>query len=303
MRTYELLLGYACNAKCGFCYNPPLTPEVLAQEISLRRAAGLLTKARAEGYEGVWFTGGDPTVHKELPKLLLLARKLGFERIQIGTNAVRLADAAYARKLTAAGLNYARVSLHAASAPLHDELLVLPGAFDAAVKAIANLRALGVYVGVNFVVTARNYKELPAFFRFCVGTLDIRDFDVIFLHHRGMMELNAPEHSVRYSDAAPYLREAFKVYDELGSRPETPTLINVPPCVVPELEPWIADWSTDSTGDGLAQPQDLGIDLHEMKASQRAKAPACAKCSLDKRCLGFEPEYARRYGEKEFAPC
>lgn len=301
-RTCEILLSYACNAKCAFCYNPPLTPEVLAQEIPFRRAAELLTRARAEGHDGVWFTGGDPTLREDLPKLLLLARKLGFLRIQVGTNAVRLASRAYARRLAAAGLNYARVSLHAARAEVHDRLLALPGAFDKALKGIENLRALGVYAGINFVVTRENAAELPAFFELCLDRLGTRDFDVIFLHHRGMMDLHGDELGVRYREAVPHLRAAWKILERRGLRRRTPTLVNVPPCAAPELAAWIADWSSEEAADALARPGAAAVDLMAMKGAQKTKAPACRLCVHDAVCLGFEREYAARYGTAEFAP-
>jgi MoaA/NifB/PqqE/SkfB family radical SAM enzyme len=301
-RTFELLLSYDCNAKCGFCYNPPLTPEVLAQEVPFARAAGLLAKARADGHDGVWLTGGEPTLRADLPKILLLSRKLGFRRIQIGTNGARLADAASARRLVSAGLNYARVSLHGASSDVHDRLLRLPGAFDKALRAIRHLTELGVYVGLNFVVTKENAAELPGFFDLALGRLGIRDFDVIFLHHRGMMDLNADALSVRYSEAVPHLRAAWRILERRGLRRRTPSLVNLPPCAAPELEPWISDWSRDEAGDSLALPGKSGGDLIEMKGAQKRKGSACAGCSLEPRCLGFEREYAQRYGEGEFVP-
>ncbi len=302
-RVYELLLSYACNAKCDFCYNPPITPALLKQEISLPRAAALLTRARAEGYEGVWLTGGEPTLRKDLPQLLLLSKKLGFARVQIGTNGVRLADERYARRLAAAGLNFARVSLHAARADLHDELLKLPGSFDAAVRAVANLRRLGVETGVNFVVTSRNYRELPGFFRFAARDLKVPHFDVIFLHHRGEMERHADALGVRYSAVAPWLRRAFRGLAREGAG-TTARLVNIPPCVVPELERWIVDWAVHAgaAGDRLARPGGEAIDLSEMKSAQRTKAPSCARCALDDRCMGFEPEYERLYGVADFRP-
>ena len=299
-RTFELLLSYDCNAKCAFCYNPPLTKEVLAQSIPFPRAAAMLAKARADGYDGVWLTGGDPTLRPDLAKLLLLSRKLGFRRIQIGTNAVRLSSAAYAQRLVDAGLNYARVSLHAATPAVHDRLLALPGAFDKALRGIENLRARGVYVGLNFVVTSENAAELPGFFELCLGRLGVRDFDVIFLHHRGMMDLHGDALGVRYAEAAPYLRKAWKLLERAGVRKRTPTLVNVPPCVVPELMPWIADWSAEEAGDALTRPGAASIDLMVMKGAQKRKGPGCASCALEPRCLGFEKEYAERYGDAEF---
>lgn len=301
-RTYEMLLSYDCNAKCAFCYNPPLTKEVLAQSIPFARAAAKLAKARAEGYDGVWFTGGDPTLRPDLSKLLLLSRKLGFRRIQIGTNAVRLSSEAYASRLAAAGLNYARVSLHAAAPEVHDRLLALPGAFDKAVRGIENLRASGVYVGLNFVVTRDNAAELPAFFALCLDRLGVRDFDVIFLHHRGMMDLHGDELGVRYSEAVPHLRAAWRLLEKKGLRRRTPTLVNLPPCAAPELEPWIADWSSEGTGDALTRPGASAVDLMAMKGAQKTKGPGCASCVLEPRCLGFEREYAARYGDADFKP-
>ncbi len=301
-RTFELLLSYDCNAKCAFCYNPPLTKEVLAQSIPFARAAAMLAKARAGGYDGVWFTGGDPTLRPDLDKLLLLSRKLGFRRVQIGTNAVRLASRAYADRLVDAGLNYARVSLHAASAEVHDRLLALPGAFDKALRGVEHLRSRGVYVGLNFVVTKENASELPAFFELCLGRLGVRDFDVIFLHHRGMMDLHGDALGVRYADAVPHLRAAWKVLEGHGVRRGTPTLVNIPPCVVPELAPWIADWSAEEAGDALTRPGQSSVDLMAMKGAQKTKGPGCASCALEERCLGFEREYAARYGDSDFTP-
>ena len=301
-RTFELLLSYDCNAKCAFCYNPPLTPEVLAQSVPFARAAAMLAKARADGYDGVWLTGGDPTLRPDLAKLLLLSKKLGFRRIQIGTNAVRLAKEPYAERLVRAGLNYARVSLHAATPAVHDELLALPGAFDKAVRGIENLRDRGVYVGLNFVVTSRNYAELPGFFELALDRLGIRDFDVIFLHHRGMMDLHGDALGVRYAEAVPHLRKAWKLLEARGLRRRTPTIVNAPPCVAPELEPWIADWSAEEAGDALTRPGAATLDLMAMKGAQKTKGPACASCALESRCLGFEREYAGRYGDADFVP-
>lgn len=301
LRIAEILVGYACNARCGFCYNPPLTPELLAQELSLEQVAILMREARLNAYNGVWLTGGEPCLRKDIPQMLLLARKLGFEHIQIGTNGVRLSSLHYAKKLAASGLNFAKISLHSRSAPVHDGILGIQGAFAAAVKAVSNLRALGVSVSVNFVVTSRNYKEIPDFFRFCLKELELAQFDVIFLHERGMMKFHQ-DLGVSYSEVVPYLRQAFSDYSAFSRPVGFPILINIPPCVAPELEPWISDWSVCENPDSLAHSSDRSINLGAMKSAQRKKAASCSECIWDVRCLGFERDYARRWGESEFRP-
>jgi MoaA/NifB/PqqE/SkfB family radical SAM enzyme len=299
-RVYELLLSYDCNAKCGFCYNPPLTEALLQQSVPFSRAAELLTKARSENYDGVWFTGGEPTLRSDLDKLLLLAKKLGFTRIQVASNGINLAKPTYTKHLVSAGLNYARISLHAANAEIHDRLLKVPGAFDKALAAIRSLQKSGVYVGVNFVVTSENVIDMPDFFHYCLENLRISDFDVIFLHQRGMMELNQ-QLALKYTASVKYLRLAWKkiVKKKAG---HYPTLINIPPYVAPELRPWIGDWSMDHEQDTLSRPLARDINLMQMKLTQRMKSSSCRECILDSKCLGFEQEYAQNYGTDEFVP-
>jgi hypothetical protein len=117
-----------------------------------------------------------------------------------------------------------------------------------------------------------------------------------------MMELNAGDLAVRHADAVPHLREAFRVYRSIAGAKGTPNIVNLPPCLAPELEPWIADWSREMPADLLAHPTREAIDLTDMKGGQRVKAASCAECRWNERCLGFEKEYARRFGDAEFVP-
>ena len=38
-RMLDVFLNYACQAKCPFCYNPPLTPELIGWRLPLDRVA------------------------------------------------------------------------------------------------------------------------------------------------------------------------------------------------------------------------------------------------------------------------
>ena len=73
-----------CNLRCPFCHNAPLVtearPESLAPEdffSFLRKRQGLL--------DGVAVTGGEPTLHPDLPDFLAQIRELGY-RVKLDTN-------------------------------------------------------------------------------------------------------------------------------------------------------------------------------------------------------------------------
>ena len=77
-----------CNLRCPYCHNAPLVlPEpdtpVLEQEdllSFLKKRQGLL--------EGVCVSGGEPTLHRELPELLREIRALGYS-LKLDTNGTR----------------------------------------------------------------------------------------------------------------------------------------------------------------------------------------------------------------------
>lgn len=296
-RVHELLLNYACSAKCAFCYNPPITDELLRREATLRQAAESLSAAAAAGAKRLNLHGGEVTLRDDLPQVLALARKLGFVNINVVTNGVRLGEKAYARKLVDCGATEFRFSLHASTAALHDSILKLPGAYDKAFAGVRHLRSMGVPVGVNFVLHRDNVHDLPASLKRFKEELGLSDFIVYYPHYRGMAALNAGVLKLTYAEAAAAAREAVQACAELF-------LANFPPCVAPDLRERMLDWShEDGGGDSLHIPEGDTHAVADMKHGQRMKAPRCSSCSLDARCSGFEREYAELYGTEDFVPC
>lgn len=77
-----------CNFRCPFCHNSPLvlTPN---QEVSLPwEDFFAFLKKRSRILEGVCVSGGEPTLHKELPAFLESIRSYGFS-IKLDTNGSR----------------------------------------------------------------------------------------------------------------------------------------------------------------------------------------------------------------------
>ncbi|MBI3554094.1 MAG: radical SAM protein [Elusimicrobia bacterium] len=299
-QVHELFLNYACSAKCPFCYNPPLTPELLRLDLSYEQAAGSLYKAAKTGARRLNLHGGEVTLRDDLPNILALARKLGFAQITVVTNGIRFSDAGYAESLRAAGATHLRFSIHAAGAEIHDDIVAIPGAFERVLKGIKNVRAAGFPLGINFVIIRKNLAVLPDFLeRFCLRE-GIDDVIVYFPHLRGMMELNADAESVRYEEAAPLIRRSFTLLEAAGKRGSV-LLANFVPCVLPELTDRMIDWSHAAGGESAqTHPEGFTEDILAMKDRQRALVAACASCALKSRCLGVEREYAARFGEADF---
>ena len=76
-----------CNFRCPFCHNSQLIggqgPEGLTEEELLS-----FLKARRGLLDGVCITGGEPTLHKDLPELLRAIKALGYA-VKLDTNGSR----------------------------------------------------------------------------------------------------------------------------------------------------------------------------------------------------------------------
>ena len=83
-KVASVLFTPGCNLRCGFCHNwriavdpkPPFLQEALALRI---------LESRKKYVDAVVVTGGEPCMHKELPKFLEKLKKRGFQ-VKLDTN-------------------------------------------------------------------------------------------------------------------------------------------------------------------------------------------------------------------------
>lgn len=74
-----------CNWRCGFCHNPDLVPrESDLDEVPLPLILEYL-EANREFLDGVVVTGGEPTIHPDLPELIRALRATGM-KVKLDTN-------------------------------------------------------------------------------------------------------------------------------------------------------------------------------------------------------------------------
>ncbi|PYP87317.1 MAG: hypothetical protein DMF61_09880 [Blastocatellia bacterium AA13] len=130
-----IILTYACNLKCSFCY--------AASEVFDRPGTMSLNEARRSvdfldsiGIKTFTLLGGEPTVFKHLLEVVAYSRERGMGPWVV-TNGTRICEPGFAQSLIDAGLKGGCVSLHGHSAEEHDRATLIAGSYYAAMKAIA----------------------------------------------------------------------------------------------------------------------------------------------------------------------
>jgi MoaA/NifB/PqqE/SkfB family radical SAM enzyme len=280
-----ITIDFHCHSACRFC----IVQEGMNRYKGLpfERFRKLVDENRSSGkYRRAIFTGGEVTLESRLPEFLRYARDSGsFEHLRLQTNGRRMADPAFARALAGDGLDEFFVSLHGADAAVQDAISQRPGSFDEAVRGLENLRALGVRVITNTVMTTYNARVLPAIVERVAG-LGVREMDfwnyLPMADHADEQNLIAP-----LAELMPSLRAALDRARALGV---TATTKYVPRCLLGDH----ADTLDNS------QP-DVVIVESFWDEFPRWSCLYEAVCEHGERCLGLSHDYINKHGWEERA--
>lgn len=79
------LFTAGCNLRCPYCHNPELVSGVAPPEFQDAAEVLAFLERRRGVLDGVCVTGGEPTLHPELPQLLKAIRSLGL-LVKLDTN-------------------------------------------------------------------------------------------------------------------------------------------------------------------------------------------------------------------------
>jgi mycofactocin biosynthetic radical S-adenosylmethionine protein MftC len=155
-------LTYACNWRCVFCYNP--------RHKDLRRMnaaewTAVLQSLRRLGTLQLALTGGEPLAHPDFFAIARAARGLAFA-LRIFTNGALIDDGA-AGEIAALDPLAVELSLHGATAEVHDRTTATPGSFAAMWKGVERLQEHRVRIVLKTPVTSINEAELDAVIALC----------------------------------------------------------------------------------------------------------------------------------------
>ncbi len=198
----EIALTYRCNLSCSFCYADCGAERAMAEMSTAEviRVLGML--ADDAKVPSVSFTGGEATLRKDLPELIVAAKDREM-RVNLITNGIRLASRSLVRKLKTAGLDSAQVSVEGPEAAVHDALTGHAGSFERTLTGLRNLRDEGIKVHTHTTISKPNVNRL----------LEMVDLAIAHDLPRLSMNLiiptgtpNRPEHRglfVSYSEVGP----------------------------------------------------------------------------------------------------
>ncbi len=276
-----------CNMSCAFCFVDRTAPDFEADGLMAE-----IDRMAAGGTKHLVLSGGEPTLHPQLPDLIAHARTKGFNTIEMQSNGVKAADESYARTLVDAGLTKVTFSLHSVNPEKSDEITRLPKAFWKTLQAMHHFRRMGVLTQIAHVITKENYKELPETVRFLRKEFPENEghLSICFAIAQGISDLVFHWVIPTFAEIKPYFKNALDFCLETGVG--FGGMIGqggYPPCMLDgDLRYYAAVLDKVFKSDDADQ--------------QFYKSAKCAECDFNTRCLGPRRSYVDHYGDAELVP-
>lgn len=143
-----------CNLSCAHCYSS--SAPGLKASLPADRVVSALESLRAEGYEAVSISGGEPFLYRELETLARGARDAGYS-VNLITNGTVLGGRRQQAVLPL--LDFVAVSID--GSPANHDRIRGPGSFERAERGLEVLAAAGVPFGITFCATTSSLEDVP----------------------------------------------------------------------------------------------------------------------------------------------
>ncbi|MDQ1280228.1 MAG: hypothetical protein QG670_1491, partial [Thermoproteota archaeon] len=196
----DLAITYRCDNNCVHCYagGPHETKELSTEEWFR-----VMDKLYSIGIPHVVFTGGEPTLRDDLPKLVAYTQKAGLVSGLV-TNGRRLKDVSYFNSLVEAGLDHVQITLESHEEHVHDKITCTLGSWLETVQGLKNAIASPIYTLSNTTLNQYNVKEITKTIDFLYD-LGLRQFACNSLIYSGEAPKIAADFALNEAELEPIL--------------------------------------------------------------------------------------------------
>jgi pyrroloquinoline quinone biosynthesis protein E len=174
-------LTHRCPLQCPYCSNP-LEMEVASKELTTAEWCSVMDELADIGVLQIHFSGGEPTVRKDLTDLVRHATKVGLYSNLI-TSAVMLTKARL-QDLADAGLSHVQISVQGAEDGLADRVGGFKKGHAKKLEAARWTREVGLPLTINAVMHRQNLHQLPQIIDLAVA-LDADRLEVANVQYYG----------------------------------------------------------------------------------------------------------------------
>ena len=293
-----VLTGFSCNNNCVVC--SVRTKQQFYPDRDYNEIVKDLEQGINNGFNWVEFTGGEPTIRKDIIQLVSKAKSLGYQKIAFSTNGRLFSYQKFCDQIIQAGLNKITFSLLGPERKIHEAITRTPGSFEEIIKGIKNVqRHHDIHLNISSVISRFNYKNLKKFGKF-IQSLGIKQWYLLDLIPDGNAQIFYDSLVVRLPELSRELNTLVDIvngFKEFG-------FFDFPLCLFSLELRNKKNICLVNAKMRLETSQQVGYNPKRIEISNegvyqdvyRENIDTCKKCRYYKECGGIWRAYLERYG-------
>ncbi|MDD2907722.1 MAG: radical SAM protein [Candidatus Gracilibacteria bacterium] len=313
---------YKCNWKCKFCNvlktNNFLDNDVTDKEV-IYQILNLVKKYNYEERENIIlsFSGGEPTLNKNLLNYIKLAKTIGIGVIEIQTNGTTLfKNKNYILELINAGLNEIFLAQHSNDIHINSEIgsfydievfkdwvnFIINNGIHKKISiylniVVTSINIFGIYDYITYLIEIGFINIIPRFTDIYGNTTSKISFG--FVQPNGYAELNKKEVLLKYDDFE--IQEITRIIELCKQNLILPDFHFVCPpiCILnyPEYNLEYERLKNLENDSEHGNVNENNLDSYKILWKEKKKLDLCKKCNNNKYCLGFYKNWLDFVGE------
>lgn len=164
-KRFVLQVGFSCNARCKFCYYKESLRKGTVRDYTTLEIKKKLLEGRKLSKNMVDISGGEPTIRTDIFQIIRYARNIGYKKVCLITNGIRMSNPEFCDKLMEAGMNEILLSIHSPIEKDHDWLTCIKGSYKKIITALEYLsNKKGISIKINSTISGFNYATIDKLF-------------------------------------------------------------------------------------------------------------------------------------------
>jgi len=304
-QIFLAMLGFSCNNNCIMCTTKPkggnykdrTTEEIIKD----------LERGIKQNFKKVEFTGGEPTMRKDILCLVEYAKHLGYEDIALSTNGRMLSYGDFTEKIIKSGVRRINFSLYGHNAILHDAITRTPKTFEQTIRGIKNVSKYqasfpNLRVIVNTVVSSLNHKNLLEISKF-ISSLKVKLFNILDLIPDGFGKDSYKTLAVKMNDLSRSLNNLERILNKFY----LVTFFDFPLCLFSANLRENSYTTFVTAQERITTAKQVGYKPRRFKKEEgdvcfdihKERIKICENCKFYKECGGVWKDYLDLYGQEE----
>jgi len=288
----EISLGMECNAACIFCQS---TKAVNKNAMSTETAKECLAKHFKNGFREIAFTGGEPTIRKDIFYLIEYAKKLGYKNVEVKTNLFLLSYPSFVKKLEDSGLDSISFSVFGLGNKIYSKITGVNKSYSYLIKALKNLKHSNLSLTANILVSKYSYKDISKIVSLLLN-YKIRSFWFWYISTNELKGDNwdlLPSFSLFRKN----IFSSIKILICNGIKDIK--ILHMPPCILGDYAKY---YFNERQEDITLVDLKSSFNIKDESFADLIKTNQCKFCNKNKLCAGVRKDYYEKFGDKEFKP-